>query len=160
MIKLFRRVGRRKATMNTETQSPRPVDISAWAVPLEEAADYIAELAKEMEAVGSVAMGCNLHAAEQAMRAALAWSRESGPAACSALLCDIGAPCSLYREYTLRVEVKVAGAWHADTNWSEIEVNKALLHAEKTRNDKRRKVEDVRVIRMRFEVVEGRVSHI
>jgi hypothetical protein len=39
--------------------------------PLEEAADYIAELAKEMEAVGSVAMGCNLHAAEQAMRAAL-----------------------------------------------------------------------------------------
>jgi hypothetical protein len=52
---------------------------SDWVGPLEEAADYIAELAKEAEAAGSVARGCNLHAAEQAMRAALQWAKESGP---------------------------------------------------------------------------------
>ena len=72
---------------------------------------------------------------------------------CSAWLAPVGDPCSLYRGYTLRVEVKAAGAWHADTNWSEREIEKALAHAEETRNDTRRKVEDVRVIRMRFEVV-------
>lgn len=55
------------------------VPCSAWVGPLEEAADYIAELAKDMEAAGIVAMGCNLHAAEQAMRAAIVWAKESGP---------------------------------------------------------------------------------
>lgn len=80
-------------------------------------------------------------------------SEAKRPFDCSAWLEALGSPCSLYRGYTLRVEVKVAGAWHADTNWSEHEIQKALAHAEETRNDPRRKVEDVRVIRMRFEVV-------
>lgn len=67
-------------------------------------------------------------------------------------------PCSLYQEYTLRVEVKAAGAWHAETNWSECEVEQAIARAAELRADPVRKPEEVRVIRMRFEVVKARQS--
>ena len=75
------------------------------------------------------------------------------PVSPSAWLEPLGSPCSLYRGYTLRVEVKVAGAWQADTNWAEHDIQKALAHAEARKKSWAPRVEDARVIRMRFEVV-------
>jgi hypothetical protein len=65
----------------------------------------------------------------------------------------IGSPCSFYQNYTLRIEKKAKGQWFAHTNWREDEIDEAREIAAKIIAKALPDCEEVRLIRIRFEVL-------
>jgi hypothetical protein len=68
------------------------------------------------------------------------------------LLSPIGAECSLYEIYPLKIEQRVPGGkWYASTNWGEHEMDDALaeLQSQRKKHPKLR----TRLIRVRFEIL-------
>ncbi len=75
----------------------------------------------------------------------------------NARLREAGAPCSLYSNMSLRVEMKINGRWYPHSNWREDEITEAHQTVDKLRGDSNN--EEVRLIRMRFEVLPNVQAH-
>lgn len=81
-------------------------------------------------------------------------NQSAAPVPASGLpLLPIGARCSVYQTYTLRVEIKARGSWFADTNWDETEIQDAHARVAELKARARPDCQEVRLIRIRFEIL-------